>query len=634
MDFIYVFKKHWDLAIGERYKVCIYVILHIISIIAITAQPLTFAMVINTLQDMNKNTLFTVTYWLFAYVACFYVFEMCHRAARGVELGIAYRNKKRFVLDTYLFLQSMSLSWHAKHHSGNVISRVNKASDALLAFGQSIYTYITAIIQFVMAAVVLWLISPLISVVSILAGCLLVIITRMFYNKTVPEYRKLNEGFHEIAGTMQDGVSNITTIIILRLGKYVYKDLEKKFDSNYCHMKTENKYTQYKCHFNSLIEILLNVGLIFYYILTATQSGKLIMLGSVTAIFQYLAQIMNAFGFYAADYENCIHWRADLEAVEIIFADEKEVHAVKEVNAVKEMNSAKEVNVVKDVNAVKEVNAVKDMHAVKEVHAVKGVHAAKETNTVLEDSLNSDWKHIDIKSVNFQFENSKTALHNISVELRRRKKIAFVGESGSGKSTLLKIVRGIYPVNDCIVRIDGNNQDRRLSALAGITTLIPQEPEMFDHTVLYNIAMGLESTEEEVEQAIYLSGFDEVLNKLPNGIYSQVSEDGVNLSGGEKQRLALARGIFSMKDSSIILLDEPTSSLDAETELRVYERMFRQFSDRCIVSVLHRLHLLHLFDYIYVLRDGRIVEEGTIEQLKAENGYFNELWKQYIQMTE
>ena len=610
MDFIYVFKKHWNLAINERYKVCTYVILHIISVIAITAQPLTFAMVINTLQEMNKNTLLTVTYWLFAYVACFYVFELCHRFARGIELGVAYRNKKRFVLDTYQLLQSMPLSWHAKHHSGNVISRVNKASDALLAFGQSIYNYITAIIQFAMAAVVLWLISPLISVVSILAGCLLVIVTRMFYNRTVPEYRKLNEGFHEIAGTMQDGVSNITTIIILRLGKYVYKDLEKKFDSNYCHMKTENKYTQYKCHFNSLIEILLNVGLIFYYILTATQSGKLIMLGSVTAIFQYLAQIMKAFGFYAADYENCIHWRADLEAVDIIFADDKEM------------------------DAVKEVHAVKYVHAVKDVHAVKNVYAVNEIHAVLEESLNSHWKRIDIKSVNFQFENSKTALHNISVELKRRKKIAFVGESGSGKSTLLKIIRGIYPVNDCIVRIDGNNQDRKLSVLADITTLIPQEPEMFDHTILYNIAMGLESTEKEVEQAIYLSGLDEVLKKLPNGIHSQVSEDGVNLSGGEKQRLALARGIFSIKDSSIVLLDEPTSSLDAETELRVYERIIREFSDRCIVSVLHRLHLLHLFDYIYVFRDGRIVEEVTIEQLKAENGYFNELWNQYMRMAE
>lgn len=478
-----------------------------------------------------------------------------------------------------MFLQSMPLSWHTKHHSGNVISRVNKASDALLNFGQSIYNYVTAVVQFVMAAVVLWIISPVISVVSIIAGCILVFVTKQFYNKSVPEYRKLNEGFHEIAGTMQDGVSNITTIIILRLGKCVYKDLEKKFDANYCHMKADNKYTQYKCHFNSLIEIVLNVGLIFYYIFSTTKSGEAVMLGSITAIFQYLSQIMQAFWFYGTDYESCIHWKADLDAVDQIFSGEDNMQPM------------------------------------------------------LQETVNPDWRKIKLAAVNYQFENSKIALHDISVELDRGKRIAFVGESGSGKSTLLKIIRGIYPVDTCKVEIDGD-QNRKISALAGITTLIPQEPEMFDHSVLYNIAMGLESSKEEIDQAIYLSGFDEVLGKLPNGLQSQVSEDGVNMSGGEKQRLALARGIFSVKDSSIVLLDEPTASLDAETELKVYERMFAQFSDKCIVSVLHRLHLLHLFDYIYVFHDGRIVEQGTLEQLKARNGYFTELWNQYMQVEE
>ena len=154
---------------------------------------------------------------------------------------------------------------------------------------------------------------------------------------------------------------------------------------------------------------------------------------------------------------------------------------------------------------------------------------------------------------------------------------------------------------------------------------------MFDHSLLYNIVMGLEYTKEELKEAVYLSGLDEVLPKLPNGIYSQVSEDGVNLSGGEKQRLALARGIFSIKDSSIVLLDEPTASLDAETELKVYERMFAQFTDKCIVSVLHRLHLLYLFDYIYVFRDGNIIEQGTLEELKKHGGYFGELWEKYMQ---
>ena len=157
---------------------------------------------------------------------------------------------------------------------------------------------------------------------------------------------------------------------------------------------------------------------------------------------------------------------------------------------------------------------------------------------------------------------------------------------------------------------------------------------MFDDSVLYNISMGLECSNEEIQEVMYLSGFDEILSKLPKGLMSMISEDGVNMSGGEKQRLALARGIFSIKDSSIILLDEPTASLDAETEFKIYQRMFEKYTDKCIVSVLHRLYLLHLFDYIYVFKDGHIVEQGTLEQLVDMNSYFGDLWSRYMETTE
>ena len=574
MDFIYVFKRHWRLAEGERRKICLYFMLHMISVFAVTTQPIMFAMVINVLQSQDGDTLLRVLHWLLAYVACFYIFEVCHRLARGIELGVAYRNKKRFVLNTYLLLQSLPLDWHTSHHSGNIVSRVGKASDALLEFGQSTFIYITALVQFVMSVVVLWLISPVISIVAVAVGIILVTVTRICYKKTVPEYRKLNEGFYKIAETLQDGISNITTIIILRLGKCIYKDLEKRFDANFCHMKRENRYTQFKCHFNSLLEIFLNVGLIFFYIVTRTKNQQVIMLGAITAIFQYLSQIMEAFWFYGTDYEKCIHWRADLEAVDEIFAGVREFHETQEGN------------------------------------------------------VSSGWKLIEMDFPDFRFDGSKTVLKQISIKLKRGKKIAFVGESGSGKSTLLKLIRGIYPLPDGSVRIDGKLMESGLMPLAGITALIPQEPEVFDRTVLYNIVMGLEYSEEELSQALYLSGFESVLHKLPDGIHSKVSEDGVNLSGGEKQRLALARGIFSVKDSSIVLLDEPTASLDAETELKVYKRMLSLFSEngQCVVSVLHRLNLLYLFDYIYVFKDGCIIEQGTLEELKEKRGYFSELW--------
>ena len=577
MDFIYVFFRYWKLAEKEHFKICVYVLLHTISVAAVAMQPLAFSMVINTLQNQNEQMFCHVTGWLVAYVFCFYIFEICHRLARGIEITVAYHSKKKFVLDTYLVLQSLPLGWHINHHSGNVVSRVNKASDAFLNFGQSFYIYITELVNFITSAVILWLISPVISIVSILTGVLLIFITGIFYKKTVPEYQKLNEGFHEIAGIVQDGISNISTIIILRLGKCVYKDIEKQFDANFCHAKTENRYTQFKCHFNSLLEIALNVGLIFFYIFSAAKSGEVIMLGFVTAIFQYLSKIMQSFWFYATEYEGCIHWRADIEAVDKIFTD------------------------VGDISDTEK------------------------------ELIQPDWKSIEVNTSDFCFENGKTALFHAAVKLERGKRIAFVGESGSGKSTLLKIIRGIYQADNSFLRIDGENRKVKTASLMDITTLIPQEPEMFDHSLLYNIVMGLEYTKEELKEAVYLSGLDEVLPKLPNGIYSQVSEDGVNLSGGEKQRLALARGIFSIKDSSIVLLDEPTASLDAETELKVYERMFAQFTDKCIVSVLHRLHLLYLFDYIYVFRDGNIIEQGTLEELKKHGGYFGELWEKYMQ---
>ena len=114
---------------------------------------------------------------------------------------------------------------------------------------------------------------------------------------------------------------------------------------------------------------------------------------------------------------------------------------------------------------------------------------------------------------------------------------------------------------------------------------------------------------------------------MPSGLESNIREKGVNLSGGQKQRLALARGVLAAKDSDIILLDEPTSSVDPKTELLIYERMFQDFSDKAIVSALHRLHLLIHFDYVYVMENGYIVDEGTFEYLREHSPAFQEMWK-------
>jgi len=118
-----------------------------------------------------------------------------------------------------------------------------------------------------------------------------------------------------------------------------------------------------------------------------------------------------------------------------------------------------------------------------------------------------------------------------------------------------------------------------------------------------------------------------VIGQLPKGLQSNIVEKGVNLSGGQKQRLALARGILAARSSDIILMDEPTSSVDPKTEVLIYERLFDEFRDKAIVSSLHRLYLLSYFDWVYVLQNGRIVEEGSFEELRRNGLIFRELWK-------
>ena len=161
-------------------------------------------------------------------------------------------------------------------------------------------------------------------------------------------------------------------------------------------------------------------------------------------------------------------------------------------------------------------------------------------------------------------------------------------------------------------------------------TLLPQDPEIFENTILYNITLGLTFGEEEIQQACHAAQFDSVVKKLPHGFDTHIQEKGVNLSGGQKQRLALARGILAAKSSDLVLLDEPTSSIDPRTERKIYENLFATFKNKTVISSLHRLHLLHYFDYVYILKDGYVVDQGTFADLKRSSLVFKELWDHQI----
>ena len=149
--------------------------------------------------------------------------------------------------------------------------------------------------------------------------------------------------------------------------------------------------------------------------------------------------------------------------------------------------------------------------------------------------------------------------------------------------------------------------------------------------MLKNVTMGIDAPHARVLAAIEMAGFSEVLARLPRGLDTNVAEKGVSLSGGEKQRLALARGIFFAFDgeSEVILLDESTSGVDVVKEKRIYEAVLRHFSRQVVVATTHKFNLLPLFDEIIVMEKGRVIERGTLPQLLSRPGTFSAMWREF-----
>ncbi len=187
-------------------------------------------------------------------------------------------------------------------------------------------------------------------------------------------------------------------------------------------------------------------------------------------------------------------------------------------------------------------------------------------------------------------------------------------------------MRGLYqPEPGVSVRVDGQAIPD-LNAIANTVTLFPQEPEIFENSIVYNITLGLPFSEAEIQEVCDVARFSEVVKNLPKGLETNIQEKGVNLSGGQRQRLALARGVLAARVSDIVLLDEPTSSVDPKTELAIYRSLLREFADKAVVSTLHRLHLLPLFDYVYIMKDGKVIDEGSFSSLLQRSTVFQEMW--------
>jgi len=189
MAYLYMLRQLWAYSGRERWKAVAFLLLHALATLGELGRPFAFAMVINTLQQNQPTLVRDVLFWLLVYVACFFVFEVFHISGRYLERYVGFRNRQRFVAAMYDRLQTLPLDWHADHHSGAVIDRINKAGDAIHHYSETQCNYVPVLIKIWGPFIILWQISPAVSMMAVSVGVLTVLITRQLYSFAVPEHR-------------------------------------------------------------------------------------------------------------------------------------------------------------------------------------------------------------------------------------------------------------------------------------------------------------------------------------------------------------------------------------------------------------------------------------------------------------
>lgn len=575
---IYLFRKTWQYSSGNRDKIVWYWIMFIVAnSITLFAQPFIWAKVINiiTLQGISHANIRHILLLLFLTLIIDLAFWSLHGPARLIERANAFKartNYRRYLLKGVMLLP---MEWHVDHHSGDTIDKVEKGTSALHSFSEDSFEIIASLIQLIGSYLVLVYFSPPSAYIVLIMLLITVWITVRFDKLLVEQYKQLNHAENKISESIFDAISNITTVIILRVEKLIFDSIMHKVEKPYELFKRNNRLNELKWFLTNMCCTLMTICVLGIYFFQHIGSLQGVLVGSVYLLIEYLKKISDLFFRFTWMYGHILQGKS------------------------KVMNSEE---LAKDFIFENFINV----------------------------SLPKNWHNVKINDLNFSYHSENGAdlhLDNIAVSFNRGERIGLIDETGSGKTTFLKVLRDLYHPKTLELSVDEKIVKDGFTGINQAISLVPQNPELFATTILENITIGAEYSIETVKHFTDIVCFTDVVEKLPHKFGSSIKEKGVNLSGGEQQRLALARGLLASREKEIILLDEPTSSLDTAIEMDVYQNIFKEFNGKTIISTVHRLHLLPLFDKIYYFENGKIIGSGTFEDLLLTNLKFQTLWE-------
>lgn len=485
-----------------------------------------------------------------------------------LENGMILDLKKKY----FNHILGLSYNFHTTHRTGSLISRLNRGRSATEGLTDTIiFNFVPLIFQLIILIITLVYLDFTSSIVVL--GITIVFIGYNILIQTIQNSSNLaaNNAEDYEKGNISDFFTNIESI------KYFGK--EKNVKKRFSDIANETgkaivKNWNYFRWLDSGQALILGIGtffIIYFPMIKFLEGG--ITLGTLVFIYtSYMTIVSSMFGFV---------W-----------------------------GLRRFYSVMSDFNALfsygKIENEIKDISDAPELKIREGV--------------------IEFNNVNFNY-GKRTIFKNFSLKIPKEKVIAFVGHSGSGKTSLVKLLYRLYDIDSGEILIDGKNiNEFRQESLRNEMSIVPQEAVLFNDTIYNNISFSNpDATKEEILKAIKFSQLDKTIAIFPNKENTIVGERGVKLSGGEKQRVSIARAILA--DKKILVLDEATSSLDSRTESEIQEDLHKLMKGRTTIIIAHRLSTIMRADKIVVMDKGKIVQTGTHKELIRKDGEYRKLWE-------
>jgi ATP-binding cassette, subfamily B, heavy metal transporter len=578
IDFSYNFKVYWGFL--KKYWLLIIIILLAILVIeaALLVDKFLFKAIVDKGTDFLAGKLARADYVkILMTIAIIYLAVVIFRSIlKWVKLHMINILETKLMADLkrkfFNHIINLSHSFHVTHKTGSLISRILRGSSAMERMTDSVlFSFAPLLFNLIVVSLSIVYFDWVSALVLFLTAAVFIGFSYFIQIVQKEANVKVNEADDFEKANISDFLTNIDSI------KYFGKDT--KIQARYEKISEETKKRQVKhWHYFRWLELgqelVLGIGtfLLILFSLIGLLNGK-ITIGTLVFIYTAYVGVLGPMFSFVWGIRNFYWSMADFEALFRYGKIEQEV---------------------------------KDKQDAKEFKVKEG--------------------DIEFKNITFRY-GTRTLFKNFDLKIPKNKKIALVGHSGCGKTTLVKLLYRFYDVNSGAIEIDGQDiRDFKQESLREGMSIVPQECVLFDDTIYNNIAFSNpNASRAQVFEAIRFAQLDKLIKDFPDKEDTVVGERGVRLSGGEKQRVSIARAILANK--KILVLDEATSSLDSETEHEIQQDLKELMEGRTTIIIAHRLSTVMNADQIIVLEKGKIVQKGTHFELIRKKGVYKNLWE-------